>query len=719
MSWYSEVTYFIEHLNRNAQVTAQQGLRQGCQLAPLLWAISVGYVYKTVARNATNPITTPWLQDHTSTYADDIHMMATAKTVSSLDSILLHFGTMLDALTDNDMVINAVKSAFLLKHRGSFIKRWLRRHRRTTPDGDVIYFRTPKGTEYQIPLREQRTYLGVKISYHSMARHTTSHRLQAANSAWQRLRGILCSARNLALADRIALWKATVLPTLMYGLAAVGPGPRRMQAMIIKHARAMAKSFAHLHHEPSQLVLTRCGIRPAAEQLHKETEALLRRFRTQVVCTPFITEENLLDLRLQAATLQADSVTHETEEALSSLDSHTHQCDTCGRSFSSFRLLRSHEATHHQQRTPAPSQASFDRLTHSLDGMPTCRHCGHRFRQWANLVQHIQRDRCQVLRRNKTASSQSGPETTVHTFKPGTAMQPPDPELEQSIGEVLDTDAPLLSGTPPGPAPDLEAPPSDTQSPDPGGCASSTSIPATHAAEAVVPMTPLQAWPLVRQHLEAGTWVQLLEMTMVQEYLAHHCPICLQWAATPAGIKCHMTHHHEEWSTLQTDTRAPLKGFRRHTTVARRYCHNRQINKDRHWFQCHVLSLCAFLQASHDRTGQSAARRHGSGRAGAALLCPDGTHQEGLSNARLGCPSSAPEHGEETMTGSAGQRQGQRRQRKRKGEGQGEQCPPHVGLQRWLRRGPEQWTSPSGNPAGRPTTIGRRGWTGWKIECND
>ncbi|CAE7266338.1 unnamed protein product [Symbiodinium microadriaticum] len=316
MSWYSEVTYFIEHLNRNAQVTAQQGLRQGCQLAPLLWAISVGYVYKTVARNATNPITTPWLQDHTSTYADDIHMMATAKTVSSLDSILLHFGTMLDALTDNDMVINAVKSAFLLKHRGSFIKRWLRRHRRTTPDGDVIYFRTPKGTEYQIPLREQRTYLGVKISYHSMARHTTSHRLQAANSAWQRLRGILCSARNLALADRIALWKATVLPTLMYGLAAVGPGPRRMQAMIIKHARAMAKSFAHLHHEPSQLVLTRCGIRPAAEQLHKETEALLRRFRTQVVCTPFITEENLLDLRLQAATLQADSVTHETEEGL-------------------------------------------------------------------------------------------------------------------------------------------------------------------------------------------------------------------------------------------------------------------------------------------------------------------------------------------------------------------------------------------------------------------
>ena len=284
MSWYSEVTYYIEHLNRTAQVPAQQGLRQGCQLAPLLWAISMGYVYKTVARNTTNPINIPWLQDHTSTYADDIHMMATAKTVSSLDSILLHFGTMLDALQENDMVINAGKSAFLLKHRGSFIKKWLRRHRRTTPDGDVLHFRTPKGTEYQIPLREHHTYLGVKISYHSMARHTTTHRLQAANSAWQRLRGILCSARHLALADRIALWKATVLPTLMYGLAAVGPGPKdqnRMQAMIIKHARAMTKSFAHLHHESTRHVLTRCGLRTAAKQLLKETEALLRRFRAQ------------------------------------------------------------------------------------------------------------------------------------------------------------------------------------------------------------------------------------------------------------------------------------------------------------------------------------------------------------------------------------------------------------------------------------------------------
>ena len=92
MSWYSEVTYFIEHLNRKTHVTAQQGLRQGCQLAPLLWAISMGYVYKTVAKDTANPITPQWLQDNTSTYADDIHMMETARTAQSLDRILSFSG---------------------------------------------------------------------------------------------------------------------------------------------------------------------------------------------------------------------------------------------------------------------------------------------------------------------------------------------------------------------------------------------------------------------------------------------------------------------------------------------------------------------------------------------------------------------------------------------------------------------------------------------------
>ena len=183
MSWYYEVTYHLEHLNRTAQVTAQQGLRQGCQLAPILWAMGMGFVFKSVAADPNNQVTTTWLQHNTTTYADDIHLMEVASSSSHLDRILRNFGTMLDALVDNDMIINATKSAVLLRHRGSFIKKWLRRHKQHTSEGDFLYLRTPKGREFRFPIRDQHTYLGVKISYHAMAKHTVLYRLQAANQA--------------------------------------------------------------------------------------------------------------------------------------------------------------------------------------------------------------------------------------------------------------------------------------------------------------------------------------------------------------------------------------------------------------------------------------------------------------------------------------------------------------------------------------------------------
>ena len=121
-----------------------------------------GYVYKTVARDAGNSVTTQWLQDNTSTYADDIHMTATAKTVSTLDRALLQFGTMLDALTDNDMIINATKSAFLLRHRAPFSNDGFVDIGGTPRTVRYYVFVTPKGTEYQIPLRDTHAYLGIK-----------------------------------------------------------------------------------------------------------------------------------------------------------------------------------------------------------------------------------------------------------------------------------------------------------------------------------------------------------------------------------------------------------------------------------------------------------------------------------------------------------------------------------------------------------------------------
>ncbi|CAE7250056.1 unnamed protein product, partial [Symbiodinium sp. CCMP2592] len=223
LSWYSEITYVITHLGLTAKVQAQQRLRQGCKLAPLLWILSLAQIYRDLQAKEDPLLTQDWMCDNSTIYADDIHLKETMTSVQGLDRMVHRFCTILDELRANGMVINLAKSAILLRHRGSFIKGWLRRHLITTKDGNVLRLRSPEGHLYEIPIREQHTYLGIKISYHAPSRCAVTSRLQAANQAWQRLRGVLCSTRHLALSERLQLWRTTVLPTLLYGIAATGP----------------------------------------------------------------------------------------------------------------------------------------------------------------------------------------------------------------------------------------------------------------------------------------------------------------------------------------------------------------------------------------------------------------------------------------------------------------------------------------------------------------
>ena len=169
MSWYSSIIS-ISHLGKQARIPAQQGLRQGCQLAPSLWAMAVGCIAKEVATSSLD-LPSTWLQENMTTYADDIHLKECCRSIVHLNRTLNRFGLVLDALTKHDMVVNTAKSAILIRHRGNFVKAWLRRHHIAVKGGHVLKFRSPKGQEYQIPVKEQHTYLGC----HTDSRQPTWH----------------------------------------------------------------------------------------------------------------------------------------------------------------------------------------------------------------------------------------------------------------------------------------------------------------------------------------------------------------------------------------------------------------------------------------------------------------------------------------------------------------------------------------------------------------
>ena len=148
----------------------------------------------------------------------------------------------------------------------------------------------------------------MKISYYSSAKHTAAHRIQAANHTLQRLRRILCSRTQLDVWKRLAIWKATVIPTLMYGLAASAPGLKdisRMQHQLTRQARAITHLFAHLSKVSTQELHRRFRLSTVLDMLHKEAHALHHQLLTNENFGSTITDDHLTSARATAATLQA------------------------------------------------------------------------------------------------------------------------------------------------------------------------------------------------------------------------------------------------------------------------------------------------------------------------------------------------------------------------------------------------------------------------------
>ena len=225
-------------------------------------------------------------------------------------------------------------------------------------------------------------------------------------------------------------------------------------------------------------------------------------------------------------------------------------------------------------------------------------------------------------------------------------------------------------------------------------CSSSAQVePSAPPAEVSPADLPLLQWTKVKECLSNGQWTQLLQDDQARDYLQHRCPVCYQWLATTTSIKYHLTMQHPEWSAAQPAVLKLLQGFRRHMVVPCRYCLQRQINKDRHWKQCHVLHICAFLAVHHGGDGQ---RPHGLGCSGAPVLDAGRTTEAGARREQVLCTGRARSD-QEAEAGHAGQGQGQRQGSQRDKQGLFKVGPTKPGcggikqfvaggLHRWFRR---------------------------------
>ena len=147
-----------------ARVPIARGVRQGCRIAPMLWAIATAVLMQRTDKS----IRLQWTRDNLTAYADDFHTGERICKCTDLDRSLWCCGTFLAQLVD-----------------ANFSPRALRPLGRRVMSAKVLtdkflHFSTPAGRCFDIPIKREHTYLGLVISYHNPSAASVSHRIQAA-----------------------------------------------------------------------------------------------------------------------------------------------------------------------------------------------------------------------------------------------------------------------------------------------------------------------------------------------------------------------------------------------------------------------------------------------------------------------------------------------------------------------------------------------------------
>ena len=206
------------------------------------------------------------------------------------------------------------------------------------------------------------------------------------------------------LQKRLRLWKAIIVPTVMYSITASGVLPKgfeMLRIMLTKQARAIARSPRYrMGGESGDEVITesdatfwqKVGIDSPEKLVRQRLEATVAR-AAQLgallspedvrVCFVVREREQALLRQYQEQCLQP---THATA---------VHVCEVCHAELGDYSSLRAHKAKLHSAERRQTSAPAFHRQKHGVDGMPKCSMCGHQFLRWADLQKHVAGKFCQ------------------------------------------------------------------------------------------------------------------------------------------------------------------------------------------------------------------------------------------------------------------------------------------------------------------------------------
>ena len=383
----------ILHSNQGKYVGMSRGLRQGCPVAPIMYAAWTG----RLCRQLNGALGAGWSQGHMTVFADDTLIFWSVQSWSSLRNAIKEAGRLMQILALAGVRINYEKSSCLLALTGTQKKKAYGSHVEWHRDGESLCVAVGS-SQVRIPIVDQLPYLGIQLSYGRFEAQTIQTRIDRATTQFNALTSVLRTTSKFSRQQRLRIYKACVWSALRFGVLAAGltqAGYNRIVTTLCLHLRKVLR--VHEHGVSNQHILQQADLCPL-EFFKTQAEQLCSRISQDTTRSPDILVLEATQLQEHCRELHGicDLQPHLTLVELDPKHGSV-ACGRCGLLFASedgltMHVLRKHPELHHHAGVP------FNKRAHSLFGLSVCRLCRTHLNDWNSLRKHIACGTCSVLK---------------------------------------------------------------------------------------------------------------------------------------------------------------------------------------------------------------------------------------------------------------------------------------------------------------------------------
>ena len=389
----------IVHGGDTAEITMSRGLRQGCPVAPIIFAAWTARFFRLLRERAAS-IPTGGHEGQYSMFADDLHASWILTEAAGFSRVLRRILIIIDLLSSLGMSVNFQKSLVVLRLRGDAVAKTCR-SALVWQDG-AQHLRLRSGSrDVLLPILLAIPYLGAQLSYDNFELQTCKTRAQAAQQRFLELGRVLRSRSSLSTSHRLRLYLATVWPSLMYAIPYVGVNSEVFR-LVVSTVSGHLRKILRVHEEgvSNLQVMQQAKVAPGeflSMQIGRKEDSIRADFhRCPDMKAPELNRAAKLRCKLSEVLLRAgtSSATSVVSSVLTPvLESANLPCPECGVYYVTKEGLQMH-IKHRHPHLNQQARLPFRRDEHSLFGLPICRFCKVRLFDWKSLGRHITTGTC-------------------------------------------------------------------------------------------------------------------------------------------------------------------------------------------------------------------------------------------------------------------------------------------------------------------------------------